>query len=117
MTIHARASGVLVTAVTALAALTASPALGGAPAAATPVDCDSSFNSLNALTDSALARGGERTEADTQSLHVEVPAAQLRVAGEDDGAQPPAGEHCQHPLGPAAEQGHDDVAALHPAGG
>ena len=47
---------------------------------------------------------------------LEVLAAQLRVAGQGDGAHPPAGEHRQHPLGAAADQRHDDVAAARPRG-
>ena len=58
MTIHARAAGVLAATVAAFAALTASPALGGAPAAA--LDCNAAFDSLNALTASALARPARR---------------------------------------------------------
>ena len=48
---------------------------------------------------------------------LEVLAAQLRVAGQGDGAHPPAGEHRQHPLRAAADQRHDHVAALDAAGG
>ena len=61
------------------------------------------------LADAELRLRGPRAQ-------LEVLAAQLRVAGQDDGAHPPAGEHRQHPLGPAADQGHHDVAALDAAG-
>ncbi len=91
MTIHARVGGVLAATVAAFAALTASPALAGAPAAA--LDCNAAFDSLNALTASALTRGGERTEGDTQSLHVEVPASQQGKGGKSFRASVPVWFH------------------------
>jgi pregnancy-associated plasma protein-A len=95
MTIYARVAGVLAATVAAFAALTAAPALGGAPAAAA-LDCNSAFDGLNALTRSALARGeggGQRTEADTQSLHVEVPASQQGRGGKSFRATVPVWFH------------------------
>jgi len=71
----------LAAALTAAVAVTASPA-AGAPSAAT-VGCGTAFDTLGALTGTALARGagGGRTEASTDTLHVEVPAAQQGKGG------------------------------------
>jgi hypothetical protein len=48
--------------------------------------------------------------------HLEILASQLRVARHRHGSHPEAGQHGQHPLDPAPDQGHDGVAALNPAG-
>ena len=45
---------------------------------------------------------------------LEVLAPQLRVAGQRHRAHPPAGEHRQHPLDPASDQGHHRVPAATP---
>src|SRR4051794_8952421 len=41
--------------------------------------------------------------------------AKLRVAWHRDGSHAPAREHREHPLDPAADQRHHDVAAFHTA--
>jgi Pregnancy-associated plasma protein-A len=93
MRIRIRAAGVLAATAAALAALTASPALGGAPAAA--LDCNAAFDSLNALTSSVAARsaGDTRTEGDTGSLMTEVPASQQGKGGKNFRATVPTWIH------------------------
>ena len=49
--------------------------------------------------------------------HVEVLAAELRVARHRHRTHPEAGEHREHPLDPASDQGHHRVPALDAARG
>ena len=93
MTIRTRAAGVLAATAAAIAALTASPALGGVPAAA--LDCNAAFDGLNALTSSVAARsaGEIRTEGNTGSLITEVPASQKGKGGKSFRATVPTWIH------------------------
>ena len=64
------------------------------------------------LAEHLVGGDAERRLGGVRAL-LEVAAAQLRAAGQGDGAHPPAGEQRQRPLDPVAEQRHHDVTALH----
>ncbi len=59
--------------------------------------------------------GHDEARAGHPQSQLQVPGAQLLATGQDDGAEAKAGAHRQHPLGPVADDRHDDVARSHSA--
>ncbi len=56
--------------------------------------------------------GDDQLRVGSLQPQTQVLGPQLFVARQHDGADPEAGDHRQHPLGPVADQRHDHVTAF-----